>query len=195
MEVRQVLLAERRAGRSGSRHRDPLSLEEVAAVHYPTAHAVAAHGFDAQLDLPVGEEDAPTRSGQAWQLDMRSAQALGGAGDGPCGDLHGGAGHELDGPAAFQRANAHLRALKIQQDRGGPAQGRGRASDARQRPTVLRMGAVRHVQAGHVHPRLKQALDRLFICRGRADGADDFRPPETVARSVHQIDPPCVPAQ
>ena len=76
--------------------------------------------------------------------------------------------------AALDGLGAHLRPLRIQQDRNRDALLLAQALDARDARPLLLIASVGHIQTAHVHSRIHQLGDHLLAVAGGAERADDF---------------------
>ena len=89
-------------------------------------------------------------------------------------ERHVVAGLEL-GDVVDERADAHLRAGQVLQDRDGAARAAGGLAHALRGLGMLLGVAVGEVQPRDVHARLDHPGERVGVARGGADGGDDLR--------------------
>jgi hypothetical protein len=98
----------------------------------------------------------------------------------------GGVSEELKAVAwVRQRADADLRAREILEDRRGDPELFAERADLGEDGLVLRRATVREVEPGHVHPALKECPERHPGRGGRADRANDLRPPLEAGDVAH----------
>ena len=133
------------------------------------------HRLDAQADGAVGEVHDVAGGHRGAELGARDVQPRRRAEPFVAADeRHVVAGLEL-GDVALERADAHLRAGQVLEDRDGAAGAAGGLAHAAGGLGVLLGGAVREVQPRDVHPRVDHPHEGLGIPRGRADGGHDLR--------------------
>ena len=79
--------------------------------------------------------------------------------------------HDL---AVLELAKTHLRALRIEHDGDRQAKLLAHLLDHVDLGLMLGMGAVRKIQAGHIHARAAHIGKHGRVTAGRADGTDDL---------------------
>src|SRR6185437_16416944 len=113
LEVELVLLGERGRLDVNAGEVDALVLAKHAAVDHRTFDIIAANGGDAQLDEPVGEQDAGAGGKVFGECGKCGADQHGGAGDVARRDGERLAGGELHRLLIHQLAGADLRSLQV----------------------------------------------------------------------------------
>ncbi len=153
---------------------DALVLAQRAAVDDLADDVVAVDGADVELDQAVGEQDA--RSG----LEVFGQRGEGGA-DFLCGALHlvrrDGerlAGDQLHGLVVDELAGANLRALQVGEDADGLALGGCDAAYHLDQFGLLRVAAVREVEAGDVYSLANEPAKYVGGAARRSERGNDL---------------------
>ena len=81
----------------------------------------------------------------------------------------------VDVDSSVDVTDSYSRPLKIAEQRNRPSELGRETPDESYRLPVLRMSAMRKVEAGDIHSRLDQSSYRLFVRARGAKRADDFR--------------------
>src|SRR5258706_595519 len=134
----------------------------------------AAHLPDAQFDQSVRKKNAVAAMDLARQRLEDGADAGGIAEHARGGDHELLAGAQDHGRAAGKRSGSNLGALQIGEDGDGFVNLQGRRAQHGEAFGVIRVRAVREIEARDVHARVQQPFDGARRAAGRPDGADNF---------------------
>ena len=151
MQIRQVLFGERGNAHLHARQIDALVVADRASVQHFRRDRDAVAFKSAQFDGPIRQQDAVSGLHVAGEIQVTGGGALRGTDQRLRGDREPGAGGQR-ATSVFETAQADFGTLQVQQNR------RARSRFTRRRPNghdarlVLRLRAVRSVQAKHVHP-------------------------------------------
>ena len=149
-------------------------LAKFAAVAHFADHFVAMDGDDAQLDEPIGQQNASAAMHFLRQRSKGSGDAFRAARIVAGSNLESLPGAQHDGSAAQQRAGANFRPAQICKNSDGFFRADCRLTNALDGAQVPVMRTMRKIQAHHVHPRADELFDApLRIGRG-AQSANDF---------------------
>src|SRR6202022_4261088 len=174
-------------GQAGHRHcqpreRDALVVGDHAARDDPAADLAAVDRLHRELDHAVVHPHRITRPEGGEELGVVERAARGGALDLARGQREGLAGGE-DRLAAHEGAEADLGPLQVLEDRDRPSPLGLALADGADDLRVLGVRAVREVEAGHVHARGHQPVERLRRAARRPDRADDLGASQASARA------------
>ena len=156
------------------RHVHALMVRHGAVVLYSAHNVAAVDVLHRQGDKPVVQQDARAGAHILRQLFI---------GDGAdiliAHHFAGGEGERLPGlqlhPAVFEIAQAYFGALCVQQGGDGHIQLVAQLLQLCQTARVVLMGAVREVEAGHIHARTYHVAQHALPVGGGAQRAYDFR--------------------
>ena len=130
--------------------------------------------LDAQLDEAVGEQDAGAGLEVFGERLEGGADERGGAFDLARGDGEALAGDQQHGLVVLQLAGADLRALQVGEDADGLAFFAGDVAHHLDQLGLLRMGAVREVEAGDVESGADELAEDFGSAGGGPEGGDDL---------------------
>ena len=151
-----------------------LAVREHAAGGDAADDVRVGRGGDGQGDEPVVDEHGVARLKILREPGIAHGHALGIASDGLGRERERVAAVQLDLPVR-ERADAVLRALRVEHDGDGQVELRAQLLDPVDAHLVLGVRAVGKVQARDVHAREHHGAQRLLAVAGGADGADDLR--------------------
>ena len=173
-QVALVLLAQKRLLEHLVREAHALAVREHAAGGDAADDVRVGRGGDGQGDEPVVDEHGVARLKILREPGIAHGHALGIAGDGLGRERERVAAVQLDLPVR-ERADAVLRALRVEHDGDGQVELRAQLLDPVNAHLVLGVRAVGKVQARDVHAREHHGAQRLLAVAGGANGADDLR--------------------
>ncbi len=154
---------------------DALVLAEHAAVDDDAGDVGAFDLLDAEFDEAVGEEDAGAGLEVFGEGLEGGTDEGGGAFDLARGDGEALAGDELDGLVVLELAGADLWPLQVGEDADGLALFLGDLADHADELRLLRVGAVREVEAGYVEASANELAEDFDRAAGGPEGGDDLR--------------------
>ena len=123
--------------------------------------------LDAQLHQTIGEQNAAAATHFAGQSGEGSREQPGISLHSPGGDGDRRARAQFDGCSPRQQSGANLRPLKVLKNRQRLSALPGQAAHQAQTPCVLRVSAVRKIQAGDIHPGVEKRREDFGEVRSR----------------------------
>ena len=181
VQIRLVLLGQRRDGQKGVGDVDALVVGQVAAHQHAHVGKVGAVLFHPHAQAAVVQQQLGALGQRGENLGVGQRRALGGAHLGRQIEAEMRAAFQMD-LAAFELAHAQLGTLQVGQHGDGAAHPALQLADGVVAGLMIGIGAVAEVQPEHVGSGDEQALDRLRGGRGRPQRGDDLR----VSCSTHR---------
>ena len=176
LQIALIFLGDVRSQRH-MRRVDALVLAELAAVDHARVDLVRRRRLDLELHLAVVQQQAIALLHLERQLAIGRRHAAGLADLVADGDDQRVAFLERNRLAAFQPAGADLRAAQVLQNRHVAVGAPGGGANAIEHAGVIRLRAMREVQAHDVDAGRDQRVEDGRIGRCRSDGRNDLRVP------------------